>query len=324
VIGGIYMLYVGIDLGGMTIKGGIVDREGNILFKDSIDTKRERHYKEITKDMANLAINLIEKNNISVKDVKSIGVGSPGIPQTKNGLIAYANNLGFKNVPIRDEIQKYIDLPVYVENDANCAALAENRAGAGKGYESSVTVTLGTGIGGGVIFNDKIYSGFNDAASELGHVIINVDGESCTCGRNGCWEAYASATALIRQTKKAAIENKDSLINKICENNLENINAKTAFDAMREGDKTGKAVVDNYIKYLSEGLINIINLLQPEIILIGGGVSNEKDFLLNPVRDYISKFTYSRHNKNIKQTELKTAQMGNKAGIIGAAMLGDF
>lgn len=314
------MYYVGIDLGGTNIAIGLVDEDGKIIHKDSVPTHKERSYQEILKDMAMLALKVIKDAGIEINEVKNIGVGSPGTPDCKNGILVYNNNLNFRNVPLRNELQKYIDLPVYLDNDANCAALAESVAGAAKGAQSSVTITLGTGIGGGVVIDGKIFSGFNYAGAELGHTVIMVDGEQCSCGRKGCWETYASASALIRQTKKAITENPDCLINKLVDGDLSKVDAKVAFDAAKQGDETGKKVVDQYIKYIAEGLINVINTFMPEILVIGGGVCKEGEYLLQPLREFIKEGVYGR--EDIPQTVLKTAQMGNDAGIVGAAMLG--
>jgi len=314
------MYYIGIDLGGTNIAVGLVDEEGKIVHKDSVPTLNEREYPEIIKDMAMLSLKVIEDAGVSLKDVKSIGIGSPGTPNTEKGILVYANNLKFRNVPMRDEMQKYIDLPVYLDNDANVAALAESVAGACKGARHSVTVTLGTGVGSGVVIDGKVYNGFNNAAAEMGHMVIVVDGEQCTCGRKGCWEAYASATALIRQTKKAAVANPDSLINKLVEGDLSRINAKVPFDAARQGDRIGLQIVEEYIKYLAEGLANLVNIFQPEIIAIGGGISKEGEYLLAPLRKLVSEKVYTV--EGVPQTRIVAAQLGNDAGIVGAAMLG--
>ncbi|NLD49090.1 MAG: ROK family protein, partial [Clostridiaceae bacterium] len=294
--------------------------DGTIVHKDSVPTLRERPYQEIIRDMASLAIKVIKDAGVSFDQVAHIGVGSPGTPDCENGVLVYNNNLNFRNVPIREELQKYINLPVYLDNDANCAALAEGVAGAAKGVKHSVTITLGTGIGGGIVIDGKIYSGFNYAGAELGHTVIVCEGEPCTCGRKGCWESYASATALIRQTKKAALDNPTSIINKLVEGDLGKIDAKTAFDAARQGDEIGEKVVRQYIKYIAEGLINVINSFMPEVLVIGGGVCKEGEYLLKPLRELVQKGAYS--SEYIPRTQIKTAQMGNDAGIIGAAMLG--
>ena len=314
------MYYVGIDLGGTNIAIGLVDENGKIVHKDSVPTGRERPYNEIIKDMAMLSLKVIEDAGVDMKDVKSIGIGSPGTPNNKDGVIVYSCNLNFRNVPMREEMQKYVDLPVYIENDANCAALAESVAGAAKDVEHSVTITLGTGVGGGIVINNKVYSGFNYAASELGHTLIVCDGEPCTCGRRGCWEAYASATALIRQTKEAAQKHPESRINSLVDGDLSKIDAKTSFDAAREDDEVGKEVVKRYIKYVAEGIIDVINNLQPAAVVIGGGICKEGENLLKPLRELVYAGIYTKDE--VPRTEIRVAQMGNDAGIIGAAMLG--
>lgn len=311
--------YIGIDLGGTNIAVGMVDENGKILRKDSVPTLRERPAEEVIKDMSMLVLKVIKDCGMQVSDVKSIGIGSPGVPNSEKGLIVYACNLNFDNTPVRDEVQKYIDLPVFLDNDANCAGLAEAVAGAAKGVKHSITVTLGTGLGGGVVIDGKIYSGFNYSGSELGHSVIMMDGEQCTCGRKGCYEAYASATALIRQTKRAIAQDPNSMIHKLIGGDLSKVDAKVAFDAAKAGDATGQKIVDQYIKYIAAGLINLINTFSPEVIVIGGGISKEGEYLLKPLRDIIYKEVYF---KGEPQTRLATAQMGNDAGIVGAAMLG--
>ncbi len=314
------MYYIGIDLGGTNIAAGITDERGCIIRKDSVPTLREREYGPIIKDMAMLALKVAKDAGIPLCEVKSIGIGAPGTPDTKNGRIIYANNLKFRNAPVRDEMQKYVDLPIYIDNDANCAALAESVAGAAKDAQHSITITLGTGLGGGIVIDRRIYSGFNDAGGELGHMVIVVDGEECTCGRRGCWEAYASATGLITMAKRAAKEDPDSMINTLVSGNLDKIDAKTPFDAARKGDRTGMKVVAQYIKYLAEGMTNIINIFQPDVFVIGGGICKEGDFLLKPLKEQVALGLYSK--PEVAQTSIRTAEMGNDAGIIGAAMLG--
>ncbi len=314
------MYFIGIDLGGTNIKVGIVNENGEILIKDSVLTYRNRSFQEIIKDMAMLAQKLIKSADIDLKEVKCIGVGTPGTSNDEKGILGYSNNFNFRDVLMRDEIQKYINLPVYLENDANCAALAESVSGAARGTENSVSITIGTGIGSGVIIGGKIFSGFNHAASEMGHTLIKADGLLCTCGRHGCWEMYASATALIEQTKDMALMNPDSLINELVCDNIENIGARTPFIAAKQGDKTAIKVIENYIGYLAEGVVNVINAFQPEILTIGGGVSNEGDDILEPMKKIVYQRVYSRGD--IMQTKIKISGLGNDAGIIGAAMIG--
>jgi len=313
------LYYIGVDLGGTKIAAGVVNEDGKIIHKDGIPTYRERPDNEIIKDMAMLVLKVIRDANIDIKDVKSIGIGAPGTSNNKKGTIIYANNLNFNNSPVRSEMQKYIDLPVILENDANCAALAESIAGAARDVDDMVAITLGTGVGGGIVINRKLYSGFNCAGAELGHTVIVIDGEQCTCGRKGCWEAYASATALIEQTKRAAADNPGSIINKLIGGDFSKIDAKTAFDAAKQGDETGKKVVEQYRKYIAEGLINVINIFTPQVIVIGGGVCKEGEYLLGPLRDMVKSDVYSKEEP---QTQIRVAEMGNDAGIVGAAMLG--
>lgn len=313
------MYYLGIDLGGTNIACGLVDENGHIVFKDSVETKAQRDYKEIIADMAKLALKICEKAQIGLDKVKGVGIGSPGTIDSKNGKVVYTNNLNFKDVPVRTELQKYIDLPVYISNDANCAALGETVTGAAKGYKNVILITLGTGVGGGVIIDGKIYEGNYSAGAELGHSVIVVDGEKCTCGRKGCWECYSSATALIRQTKKAISENKESIMLAAVDGDIEKVNGRTAFDASRKGDATAVKVVENYIKYLGEGITNLNNIFRSEIIIVGGGICNEGDYLLNPVREYVNKNSYA--GDLVAATPIVKALLGNDAGIIGAAML---
>jgi len=313
------MYYIGIDLGGTNIAAGIVDENGSIVRKGSVPTGRTRASEAIVEDMCALVKQLMEEAGLKEDQIHSIGIGSPGAPDRKNGIIIYNNNLGFRNVPIRDLFQKHFNLPVYLENDANCAAIAESVAGAAKGDPYAVVITIGTGIGGGVIIDNKLYIGFNGAGGELGHVVIQMNGEACTCGRKGCWEAYSSATALIRQTIRAAEENPQSAIHKLVNGDLSKINAKTAFDAARLGDETGKKVVDQYIEMLAEGLANMINIFQPNVVVLGGGVSKEGEYLLAPLREKLKGRTYCA--EGLENPRLVAAQMGNDAGIVGAAFI---
>lgn len=315
------MYYLGIDLGGTNIAAGIVSGDLKIVAKDSVPTKKGAEYTEIISDMAGLAEKIISEAGLTTDEIEYIGIGSPGVCDRERGILLYANNIKFNDVPMVEEMQKHIPLPVYLENDANCAALGESMAGAAKDVSDSVTITLGTGIGGGIVINKRIFAGFNGMAGEIGHATLVFDGEQCTCGKKGCWEAYASATALIRQTRIAAQGNPDSEINRLVNGNLELITAKTAFDAMRLGDRTGTTVVENYIRYLGAGIANIIVILQPEKVVIGGGVSREGETLLNPLRKVVNENLYYKKD-NVPQARIVKAELGNDAGIIGAAMLG--
>ena len=311
-------MYIGIDLGGTNIAAGVVDEKGKILHKDSVKAGADRHYSEIIKDMAELAKKVTLDAGFSLQDVKWVGIGSPGTSDGERGVLVYANNLGFYNVPMRTEFQKHFNIPVYLANDADCAAYGEAMAGNAKGTKSSVTITLGTGVGGGIMIDHKIINGFNSAGGELGHMVIMMDGEDCTCGKKGCWEAYASATALIRQTQQAMREHPESLMWQEA-GSLENASGRTSFNAAKKGDQAGQMVVDNYLRYVAVGVLNIVAIFQPEKVLIGGGISNEGDSILTPIREYVKKYDYC---KTEQHTEITTAALANDAGIIGAAFLG--
>lgn len=311
--------YVGIDLGGTNIVAGVVDEEYNIIAKASVKTNCPRPEKEIADDMAKTALQAVKNAGLTIDDIEWIGVGTPGIANSSTGVIERANNLGFFNTPMVKYISESIDKPVFIENDANAAAYGEYVAGAAKGARNAVCITLGTGVGGGIIVDGKIYAGSNFAGAEIGHTVIEVDGAQCSCGRKGCFEAYSSATGLIRMSKEAMAQFPESIMNKMAEEKGK-VTARTSFDAMRAGDKAAKDVVDKYIKYLAAGITNTINIFQPDVLCIGGGVCNEGDPLLLPVKALVEKEDFA--NKSEKRTEVVIAKLGNDAGIIGAAFLG--
>ena len=315
------MYTIGIDLGGTNIVASVVDYDYNIIGTSKTPTNAPRSADEIFDDIADVCEEAVKAAGLTMEDIDSVGMGTPGTVN-QDGIIEFANNLAFNNVPARTMLAKRINKPeekVFIENDANCAALGEAYAGCGNGAKDFVAVTLGTGVGSGVIIGGKIVNGVNYAGGECGHMVIVVDGEQCSCGRKGCWEAYASATALIRQTKKAMEEYPDSLMHKLAKEEGK-VSGRTAFDAMRLGDIAGIKVVDDYIKYVACGLINIVNALQPEIICIGGGICNEGETLMKPLRRFVQSERYSIHSKI--QTKIVKAELGNDAGVIGAALLG--
>ena len=311
--------YIGIDLGGTNIKAGVVNENFEIIAKASTKTLCPRPAKDICDDMAKVSIEACKLAGISVDDIEWIGVGTPGIADNINGTIPYSNNLDFHDVPVRKYIQAHINKPVYVANDANAAAYGEFVAGAAKGAKNAVCITLGTGVGAGIIVDGKILTGSNHAGAELGHMVIEVDGPQCTCGRKGCFEVFSSATGLIRMTKEAMAETPDSIMHKMAEEDGK-VSARLAFNAMRAGDSAAKAVVDKYIKYLAAGITNTINIFQPDVLCMGGGVCNEGDYLMKPLLEKVWGETYSR--EGTPRTEILIAKLGNDAGIIGAAVLG--
>lgn len=281
------MYYIGIDLGGTNIAVGIVDESFKIVKKGSTPTLVNRDPELIIADMGKLCLELLAETGIGLEEVVCAGIAAPGSVNPRTGIIEYANNLPFLRFPIADTLRKYLPVrEVYLENDANAAALGEAVGGAAKGKRLSVMITLGTGVGGGVIIDGKIYSGFNYAGAELGHTVIEYNGRQCSCGRKGCFEAYASATALVSMTKEKLAACKDTLMWEMCGNDINKADARIAFAAMKKGDRAGKEVVDMYISYLACGITNMINIFQPEVLLIGGGVCNEKDYPLKaPYRE---------------------------------------
>lgn len=314
------MIKVGIDLGGTNIVVGVVNDRYDILSKTHCKTRAERSAEEIMQDMARLCREAVQQAGVSMAEVDSVGIGCPGTCNTETGVVEYANNLRFENVPVAARMNELLGVPVYIGNDANAAALGEALAGAAKDAGSCVCITLGTGVGGGIVMDGRIYEGCNYAGAELGHTVIQMNGEPCNCGRRGCLEAYASATALIRQTRRAMEAHPDSVMWQLVDGKLENVSGITAFEAMRAGDAVGAAVVDQYIEYLACGVVDVVNLFQPDIICIGGGISHEGEALLVPLREKVARERYSKFCK--RQTEIVAAVLGNDAGIIGAAYLG--
>lgn len=313
------MYSIGIDLGGTNIVSSVVNDRYEIVASAKTATNSPRSAEEIFDDIAKVTFEAIDKAGLTVKDINSVGLGTPGTVNG-DGVIEFANNLVFNNVPAKQMLIDRLGIEkVYIENDANCAALGEAYAGVGNGAKDFIAVTLGTGVGSGIIVDGKIVNGVNFAGGECGHMVINVDGEQCTCGRKGCWEAYASATALIRQTERAMEENPDSVMHQLAAEEGR-VSGRTAFDAMRKGDIAGIKVVDQYIKYVACGLINLVNALQPEVICVGGGICNEGETLMKPLRRYVQAERYSIYSKI--QTKIVKARLGNDAGVIGAAILG--
>ena len=308
------MYYIGIDLGGTNIAVGLVDENNKIVHSDSVPTMKERHWSEIIKDMAALSLKVLAESGHTLEEVKAVGIGCPGSIDKKNGVVVYSNNIVMDHVPMAEEIRKYIDLPVFLENDANAAALGEY-AIYGEGVSSYVFMTLGTGVGGGIILDGKVWSGFNGAGAEIGHQSLVFNGKPCTCGRRGCLEAYASVTALIAQTKEAMEQNPDSMMVQWAEDHGK-VNGRTAFECAKAGDPAAIAVRDRYIEYVAEGICSIVNVLQPEILSIGGGISREGDTLLNPIKEY---FAVNDYNKHMKKTDIRIARLFGDAGIVGAA-----
>ncbi len=308
--------YIGIDLGGTFIKGGIVDDLGHILISDKVPTESEKGADRVALNIANLCKRLLEQVNMTASDIVGIGMGVPGMIDSAKGEVVYSNNLGWEHFFISDEVEKQTGLSVKIANDANVAALGETKFGCGKDYNNTVMLTLGTGVGGGIIIDGKLFEGNRSAGAELGHSVIVVGGEKCTCGRKGCLEAYASATALIRDTKRAMLADKQSKMWKI--GSIENVTGKTAFD-YKDVDKTAKLVVDGYIEKLGVGITNIANEFRPEAVILGGGVCAQGDNLIKPLQEFVNKEIFAG-NKG-PQVKIITATLVNNAGLLGAAAL---
>ncbi len=308
--------YVGIDLGGTNIAAGVVDEKFRIIARSKLKTNRELSGDEVIRCCAEAARLAVENAGLKMENISAVGLGSPGTVNCETGVIEYANNLNFANTPAAEILRSELGIPAYAENDANAAAYAEFVAGSAVGAKDVVCITLGTGVGGGIIIGGKLYSGFNYGGAELGHTVIDINGPECTCGRHGCFEVYSSATGLIRMTVEAMKEHPESLMHSMMG---DHVSAKLAFAAMRAGDETAKAVVDKYINYLAVGITNTINVFQPDILCIGGGVCNEGDNLLIPLREQVAGEVYTRRGS--KNTKIVIASLGNDAGIIGAAYL---
>lgn len=315
------MYKIGIDLGGTNIVAGVVDEKFKIVAKAECKTAVPRPESEICDSMAEVALKAVKKAKITMDEVSSVGIGVPGAVNPKTGIIEYSANLFFHNWDVVSMMQERLNKKIIIENDANAAAYGEYLAGSAKGAKNAIAITLGTGVGAGIIIDGKIYSGSNFAGAEMGHMVIVKDGKECACGRKGCWEAYASATGLIALTKQAILTEKPdySYMLKLCGGDINKVSGITAFNAMRDGDALGKQVVDEYISYLACGVVNAINIFQPDVLCIGGGISKEGETLLAPLRAIVEKERYTKHND--KQTVLCAATLGNDAGIIGAAFL---
>lgn len=306
---------IGIDIGGMTIKGGVVDDNGNILLKKVITTVPEKEDSLIVEDIACLINELIADFD---GKIDGIGIGCPGSIYDEKGVVRYSCNINFRNTPMVSKLcQKTGIANIKISNDANCAALGETYYGAGQGAKNSVMITLGTGVGTGIVVDGKLLTGNKSAGAEGGHMIIRINGEKCGCGKKGCYEAYASATALMRQISNACVKCHDGLL--ASEVAKLGLNGQVVFDCAAKGDKTAIKTVKQYIKYVGIGLVNFASIFAPEVIIVGGGVSNQGDNLIKPLQRYVSRNLYgSMYNPKVK---VVSATLKNDAGIIGAATL---
>lgn len=313
------MYHIGIDLGGTKIAAGAATQEHKLVCKASVPTALPRSAESLADGIWELAVNMLKENQIEMSQVESLGIGIPGTVNQATGMIEYANNFGFDHVPFIRMLQQRFPWPVFAENDAKAAAWAEYLTGAGAGCRSMVMVTLGTGVGGGIIIDGKIWDGCNSAAGEIGHMVVERGGKLCTCGRRGCLEAYASATALVQSAREAVSRNPDSMLAALCGGDLSKLNGKLVFQAAEAKDLTAEAVMADFIQYLAEGTANLINILQPELLCIGGGLSGAGESLLLPLQEAVAPMIHSKNSK--VNTRIALAKLGNDAGIIGAAGL---
>ncbi len=308
------MYRIGIDLGGTNIAVGVVDDHHRIVAEASLPAGAHRPAEQVVADMCRAVELALDKAGLTPADCASIGVGTPGTCDPERGVVVRAYNLNWFDVPVCAMLTAHFGLPARLSNDANCAALAETVAGAAVGCRNMMLITLGTGVGGGIIVDGRIVSGLGGAGGEPGHSLLVLDGEPCTCGRRGCWEVYASATALIRQGREAAAAHPTSLLNRYPE-----LTGRDVFDAADAGDETAQAVLERYYVYVAAGITDLVNILSPEMVLIGGGISRQGERLLRPIRRYVAANCFGGAKR--LQPVIQAAQLGNEAGIIGAAAL---
>ena len=309
-------MYIGIDVGGTNLKAGLVDHSGTILAveRTPLDFRGPESFADT---LASLAKAVMASGGAAAQDVEYVGIGIPGA--VAGGDILYTANIPMKNVPLEKLFRQHLDLPVLLGNDADCAAVGEWSCGVGRGTKHFIVITLGTGVGGGMILNGKLYSGCG-AGGEVGHIVVQKDGVPCNCGRRGCWEAYASATGLIRETTEAMKAHPESLLHQVAAQNGA-VDGRTSFQATEQGDETALAVCRSYAEYLASGLTDLVNILHPEAVALGGGVAAAPEYLLlDPVREIVARECYARHVGQVPH--IVRAELGNDAGIIGAAMLG--
>jgi len=311
-------MYIGIDLGGTNIGIGIVGSENELIYKDSIPTKSERGFNDIIDDIMALISKTINVNNIPKAHIQGIGIGVPGIVDPKSGIIIDCVNLRWNNVDIKSAIEEKLNIPVTVGNDATVAGVAELVVGAMRGCQTGVLLTLGTGIGGGIIINGQVYDGFHGIGSEIGHMIVGENYYNCNCGRNGCLETFSSSTAIIKYARKLIEEGNNSAIMTEVKGNLNSIDGKVIFDQAKAGDKVACKVIYRMTDYLAIGIMNIISVIDPEVFVIGGGLSATGEYLISIIRDKVSQIAYY---KGMDIGQIILSRIGNDGGIIGAAAL---
>ncbi len=311
--------YLGLDVGGTNLAAAIVDDNYQIIERLKIPSNAHRSTAEIIDNMVEVSRGVVAKSGLEISQISSWGIGMPSCINIKTNLLVHANCFGWKNMPIYDHLEGKLPLPFFIENDANCAVYGEALAGAAQGYKDVLMLTLGTGVGGGIIIDGKIYTGADNMGAELGHTKLVYDGELCTCGQKGCLEAYCSLTALLRVTKKTLkLYPQSDFAKMVDEQNIE-FNGEIIFEAAKKGDPTASGIIEQYIKHLAAGLSTFITIFRPSIIVLGGGIANSGDFLFNPLREEVYKATFGADMIGVPP--IVGAKLGNDAGIIGAALL---
>ncbi|MBE7083777.1 MAG: ROK family protein [Clostridiales bacterium] len=311
------MYTIGVDIGGMSVKVGLVDDNGKII--SQLRVKTEKTAEEVIVKMVDQINELLKNNSVKLGELRGIGIGCPGAVSSDKGIVEFLPNLGWESVPLVEKLKNYFNTEIKISNDANVAALGEVIYGAAKNYNDCIMFTLGTGVGGGIIIDKKLYEGGHSRGAELGHMTLFLGGKPCTCGRSGCIECYTSATALIGQTKEAMLTDKDSIMWDYVGGDIDKVDGKTAFECSKKGDKTAEKVRDTYIYYLGESILNMLNIFRPDAFILGGGISAQGEYLNERLKAYCEKFDYGY--KRAPKTEIITATLGNDAGIIGAAAL---
>jgi len=311
---------IGIDLGGTNIAAALVDTDGAITGRVSIPTDKRGGAKTVTDGLLSVCDSLLSN---SAETPRSIGIGVPGTVNAEKGEVIFTANLPLAGTNITRELKEKYGCPIHLGNDANCAALGEVIAGGARGARDVVLITLGTGVGGGIIVGGRLITGISGAAGEIGHIVIMAGGRQCGCGRQGCWESYASATGLILTASEFMGMYPDSLLWEYCGGLVEKVNGRSVFDAFRAGDLAARLTVEQYVEHLATGIVNLINILEPELICVGGGISSSWDCFAEPLQLRVEAEKYSRYSKGLPQTRIVRATLGNDAGIIGAAALGD-
>jgi len=308
--------FIGIDIGGTSIKFGLIDQNGKIVKKTNIKTKSTRNFELVVDNIVDEIFRLIGKNQIV-----GIGIGCPGAINAASGVVEYSPNLAWRNVPLAQMIFEKTGKVVKIANDASVAALGEHKFGAGKGseYTDTALITLGTGVGSGVVVKGELFDGFQSMGGEIGHTVIRENGKQCSCGRKGCFEAYSSATALIRETRAAMTDNPETAMWAYVNSDLNKVDGRTAFETAKKGDEVAQGVVDRYINTLAEGILNIIAIFRSQAVILGGGVSAQGICLTEPLQKIINELRYG--GPTSLPCEILIAELGNDAGIIGAASL---